>query len=138
VQLVWIYKLALDACHYSRSLVLHLIFRFILIRPLSLAFNMYLRDLLASHSLLILIVLLVAPTPSDALPVNASLQFPRANPPPCIDGRPRPCMCGRKYGIGKVVDRKEKCGPTIFAFDNNESGSLTPASIASYTDDINM
>jgi hypothetical protein len=144
--MVWIYKLTLDACHnyscslvlllithvacsgapshHSRSLVLLLIFRFILIRPLS--FNMFLWHLLASHSLVILIVLLVAPTPLDALPVNVSLQFPRGDNK-CDDNCPAPCICDNAYSIASDLSRA-RCGPAVFNYATSEDNTLTMVS----------
>jgi hypothetical protein len=63
---------------------------------------MFLLHLLASHALLILIVLLVAPTPSDALPMNVSLPLePRGHK--CRGGGASPCVCEGEYGLGFTV-----------------------------------
>jgi hypothetical protein len=90
-----------------------------------LSFNMFLWHLVASHSLVTLIVLLVAPTPSDALPVNVSLQFPRAEK--CGDKLSQPCVCNNAYSISGTLDRK-RCGPTVFKFETSEANILTEVS----------
>jgi hypothetical protein len=81
-----------------------------------LSFIMFLWDLLASHSLLILIVLLVAPTPSDALPMNVTLPLePRGDT--CRGGGTSPCVCKGAYGLGFGVDAK-KCGAVVWTYTN--------------------
>jgi hypothetical protein len=90
-----------------------------------LSFNMFLWHLLASHSFIILIVLLVAPTPSDALPVNVTLHFPRAEQ--CHDNRQPPCICDNAWSIFHHL-HPERCGPHIFAYESPEHNFLTMVS----------
>jgi hypothetical protein len=82
--------------------------------------NMFLWDLFASHSVIIIIIfLLTASRLSDALPVDALP--PHAGRPRhrCRDQQPTPCICDGMFGIGEgpQID-KSKCGSIAFDFKN--------------------
>jgi hypothetical protein len=106
-----------------------------------LSFNMFLWHLFAMYSLVISIVVLIAPTPSDAMPVNVSLHFPLRGRDTCRDGRPHPCACDDAYGIGYNF-QPNYCGPVVYAYASSpDSGVLDDfLTLAShhYGDDITM
>jgi hypothetical protein len=101
---------------------------------------MFLWHLFAMYSLVIPIVLLIAATPSDAMPVNVSLHFPRQSRE-CHDGRLHPCACNNAYGIGYRV-QPNHCGPVVYAYapsqDPDVSDNFLTMASHRYGDAITM
>jgi hypothetical protein len=85
-------------------------------------FNMFLWHPFAMYSLVILIVLLVAPTPSEAMPVNVSLHIPRSEK--CTEGGKSPCICDGAYGLGLRVS-PTYCGRAVYNYVSLEHQYLT-------------
>jgi hypothetical protein len=100
---------------------------------------MFLWHISASQSLVIFIFLLIAPSPSGALPVNP-LPLGPAKAGECGHTQTGPCICGNKLPI-RDNELRDRCGrgSTKFYFDaTTPKGGLLAVShrrITSFTGD---
>jgi hypothetical protein len=100
--------------------------------------NMLLWDLFTTNSVVIIVIfLLSASRPSDALPVDAwppQRRSHRLRPrKPCGDRQLPPCICGGRFGLGEDEPIPlENCGTLVFDFINSRgpggNGHLSLAS----------
>jgi hypothetical protein len=104
-----------------------------------LVLNMFLWGLFATNSVVIIIIfLLTASRPSDALPVDSlPPQQPTRRAPLslCGDLKPSPCVCSGAIGLGdsevEPVDAFN-CGPNIFDFQDDPRKPMEPMKWASH------